>query len=122
MADIPTSADRSSRIAELNDRCRQGLDSEARIVVTAACLAALAGAGGLDDELRAQAELLAAVRLYRFTPEDGADHRRGEVVVRGRIIRFVIDYYDRSLEWGSEDPADPDVTMRVMTILLPEDD
>lgn len=122
MADIPTLTDRSSRIAALNDLCRQGLDSEARIVVTASCLAALAGAGGLDDELSAQVELLAAVRLHRFTLEDGADRRRGEVLVRGRIIRFVIDYYDRSLEWGSEDPADPDVTTRVMTILLPEDD
>lgn len=122
MADATIVTDRLSRIAELNDRCRAGLDPKARIVVTAACLAALAGEGGLDDEICAQVELLVAIRLCCFTPEDKADHRRGEVVVRGRIVRFVIDYYDSSLERGSEDPADPDVTTRVMTIMLPEDD
>ncbi|MEL0253528.1 MAG: DUF3768 domain-containing protein, partial [Novosphingobium sp.] len=41
---------------------------------------------------------------------------------QGRQIRFAIDYYDGSIEWGSENPADPDVTTRVMTIMLPEDD
>jgi hypothetical protein len=32
-----------------------------------------------------------------------------------------IDCYDRDLVWGSPDPADPAVTRRVVTILLPED-
>ena len=27
-------------------------------------------------------------------------------------------YYDRALDFGSPDPADPDVTARVLTILL----
>ncbi|WP_412457945.1 DUF3768 domain-containing protein [Sphingobium yanoikuyae] len=31
-------------------------------------------------------------------------------------------YYDPSLEWGSEDPADAAKTIRVMTIMLPSDD
>jgi len=29
-----------------------------------------------------------------------------------------IDYYDRSLEYGSNDPADPSQTVRVLTIML----
>ena len=41
---------------------------------------------------------------------------------QGRPIRFAIDYYDRALECGSQDPADPEITIRVMTIMLPEDD
>ncbi|HEX3871384.1 MAG TPA: DUF3768 domain-containing protein [Pirellulales bacterium] len=32
-------------------------------------------------------------------------------------ILFKIDYYDRDMEFGSEDPADPQKTTRVMTIL-----
>ena len=108
--------DQLSRIAELNDRCRHGLDPTARLVITAACVAAFAG------DLSAQAELLAAIRGYAFTRDDGPERSRGEFTVRGHAVRFAIDYYDRALGWGSEDPGDPHVTTRVMTIMLPEDD
>jgi hypothetical protein len=30
-------------------------------------------------------------------------------------------YFDADLQYGSDDPADPAVTTRVLTILLPED-
>jgi hypothetical protein len=43
-------------------------------------------------------------------------------MVCGTKVRFTIDYCDPSLEWGSEDPADAHATVRVMTIMLPEDD
>ena len=33
----------------------------------------------------------------------------------------MIDYYDRSLEFHSPDPADPSVTIRVLTIMHVED-
>jgi len=31
---------------------------------------------------------------------------------------FKIDYYDKTLEWGSEDPSDPEKTTRVMILML----
>ena len=114
--------DRMSRIAALNDRCRQGLDPTGRIVITAACLATFAGEGGKVAQILAQAELMAAIRRYVFRPEDGRERARGDLFVAGHAIRFTIDYYDLPLEWGSEDPADPLVTVRVMTIMLPSDD
>jgi hypothetical protein len=114
--------DQLSRIAMLNDRCRLGLDRHARIVITATCLAALAGEAGLTGEMVAQAEAVAAIRRYIFKPEDGPERSRGKMMIRGRTVRFKIDYYDRSLEWGSEDPGDPLVTTRVVTIMLPGDD
>lgn len=114
--------DQTRRIAILNDRCRQGFDRTARIVITAACLAALAGEGGMAGQILAQAEVMAAIRRYVFKPEDGSERARGDLVVAGHPVRFTIDYYDLSLEWGSEDPADPLVTTRVMTIMLPSDD
>ncbi len=114
--------DQTFRIAMLNDRCRQGFDRSARVVITAACLATLAGEGGTASEILAQAEVMAAIRRYVFKPEDGCERARGDLVVAGHAVRFMIDYYDLSLEWGSEDPADPLATTRVMTIMLPSDD
>ena len=78
---------------------------------------------GLMDVVNfAHGELLMAIDRCAFAADERDERRRGEVLFRGRAIRFAIDYYDRSLEWGSEDPGDPDVTTRVMTIMLPEDD
>jgi len=114
--------DTLSRIAMLNDRVRLGLDRNARIVITATCLATLAGDGGIVSEALAQAEILGAIRRYVFTAQDGPERARGEFAVGTTTVRFKIDYYDPSLEWGSEDPADAAVTTRVLTIMLPGDD
>ncbi|RVT39197.1 DUF3768 domain-containing protein [Sphingobium algorifonticola] len=111
---------REDQIARLNDRCRQGLDPTARIVVTRTCLARLAGDEPLGEVL-AQAELLASVRRYAFKPGDGPERDFGAFDLRGERILFKIDYYDMALAFGSEDPADASVTKRVLTIMLAED-
>jgi hypothetical protein len=36
----------------------------------------------------------------------------------GRRIFWKIDYYDRALHHGGEDPSDPGQTARVLTIML----
>lgn len=46
------------------------------------------------------------------------EHDFGMVRIEGRSVYFKIDYYDRAMQYGSENPADPAVTMRVLTILL----
>ena len=46
----------TERIARLNDRCRQGLDANARIMVTRNCLARLSGEGEGIAEILAQLE------------------------------------------------------------------
>lgn len=119
MDSITGLASRSDAIGRLNDRCRQGYDRTARIVVTRACLGALA-----DDTLAAQAvaqaTLLQAIRRHRFA--DGDQVRdRGDFLVTGIRVYFTIDCYDRNLEYGSEDPADASVTCRVLTIMLRDD-
>ena len=45
----------------------------------------------------------------------------GSLTVEGTKLYFKIDYYDALERYGSEDPADPAVTTRVLTILLPEE-
>ena len=49
------------------------------------------------------------------------EHDFGSFEDKGTTIVFKIDYYDRSLEHGSPDPADPSVTERVITIMLAEE-
>ena len=39
----------------------------------------------------------------------------------GTLIYWKIDYYAKAVEWGCPDPADPEVTTRVLTILLAEE-
>lgn len=111
-----------TRIAARNDRVRLGLDRNARIVITATCLATLAGDDRVVSQALAQAEVFGAIRRYVFTPQDGPERARGEFTVGHTAVRFKIDYYDLSLEWGSQNPADAAATTRVMTIMLPGDD
>jgi Protein of unknown function (DUF3768) len=46
------------------------------------------------------------------------EHDFGSFELDGIKLFWKIDYYDRELEWGSPEPADPAVTRRVLTILL----
>ena len=49
------------------------------------------------------------------------EHDYGTVTVEGIKVYWKIDYYDRQLQYGSPDAANPDVTTRVMTIYLPSE-
>lgn len=115
-----TSLTRAGTIARLNDRCRLGHDRTARTLITRNCLATIAG-GSTAEGLLAQARLLKAIRRHRFADDDRGPHDRGKVEFDGLDVFFAIDAYDLALEYGSEDPADASVTIRVMTIMLRED-
>jgi hypothetical protein len=56
--------------------------------------------------------------------EDNDPHREhdfGQVEAGGFKLFWKIDYYDKKVKYGSEDPADPELTHRVMTIMLAEE-
>jgi hypothetical protein len=46
------------------------------------------------------------------------EHDFGNFEVAGWKFFWKIDYYDANVEFGSEDPADPKITTRVLTIML----
>lgn len=46
------------------------------------------------------------------------EHDFGALTFNGQKLFWKIDYYDRSLAFGSPNASDPTVTMRVLTIML----
>ncbi|EPR11100.1 hypothetical protein M527_03235 [Sphingobium indicum IP26] len=116
---------RIDRIAALNDSLRRSICSPGRnqIVMTAG-VAALVGDVSLFRGFRRRAEILRTVRNYdSFNPDNDplGEHDFGRFEYDSAILYWKIDYYDRELAWGSPDPANPDVTTRVLTILLAEE-
>jgi hypothetical protein len=68
-----------------------------------------------------QAEIFNKVRDYdNFIPDNDpyGEHDFGTVTVSGTKCFWKIDYYDNKMEFGSEDPTNPNVTTRVLTIML----
>ena len=49
------------------------------------------------------------------------EHDFGILEVEGQKVLWKIDAYDHDLRYGSEDPADPALTLRVLTLYLPEE-
>jgi Protein of unknown function (DUF3768) len=69
-------------------------------------------------------EIIEMVREYRnFTPQNdpNGEHDFGSFEYDDLLIYWKIDYYDASGEWASDDPANPDKTTRVLTIMLSDE-
>lgn len=49
------------------------------------------------------------------------EHDYGSFVYNGQKIMWKIDYYDRNLQYYSENPEDVNKTIRVMTVMLAEE-
>jgi hypothetical protein len=49
------------------------------------------------------------------------EHDFGSFDAEGHTIFFKIDYFDRNLKYLSPDPADPVVTVRVITVMLADE-
>src|SRR5688500_16122278 len=105
---------RRALVRRLNDRLRrQHLGG--RIVITAGVHAL--GAEFLEAALKAVAE------FESFDDEDDTygEHDCAGLTVAGQRILFKVDYYDQTLTSGSPDPANPDVTTRILTVMLVEE-
>ncbi len=71
-----------------------------------------------------QSRVVEAVQSFTaFTADNDphGEHDFGAVTVDGCKVFWKIDYYDPTLQYGSEDPANPAVTKRVLTIMLAEE-
>jgi hypothetical protein len=117
---IDTLIPQAERIARLNDRVRHGLDRSARTVITHGVMAEFCDEH-VPSAIIAQAQIMREIRLHDFGEDAHGERDFGKITFRGRDIYFKIDYFDLSLEYGSEDPADASQTTRVLTIMLSEE-
>ncbi|GEO87535.1 MULTISPECIES: DUF3768 domain-containing protein [Alphaproteobacteria] len=104
----------TEQIRRLNDWLRMH-GSGGRIVMTA-------GIAALDDRMRAK--VVASVRSFNAFDDDNdphGEHDCARIEVEDLSVLFKIDYYDLSLSHHSADPSDPDVTCRVLTLMLAEE-
>ena len=67
-----------------------------------------------------RAVLEAVQHFTAFTPDNDphGEHDFALLQAAGEWVMFKIDYFDPTLTGHSEDPADPDLTLRVLTIML----
>ena len=113
MAGLTATCERTC-VRDRNDAFRRTFTG-GRVMVTA-------GVAALPD--RTRIAVLAAVRAFdRFDASNDPYHEHdfGAVAVEGVRVFWKIDAYDRELRFVSPDPADPTVTVRVLTIMLADE-
>ena len=102
---------RAIAIRELNDRLRT-TGRGGMVVLTD-------GVAALGPET--VATIFAAVRRFAdFNPDNDpwGEHDCAVLTINGIRVIWKIDYFDRSRRIHSPDPADPKVTVRVLTVML----
>jgi hypothetical protein len=80
-------------------------------------------AGREAKDLILQHRVLGAVRVAPIDPDNDpyGEADFGKVEVDGDEFFWKIEYYDFTMEFGSENPADPAITTRVLTIFYSHD-
>ena len=101
------------RVRDLNDTFRKTLDPTlGRMVLTA-------GVDALPSDVRAMAiRKVATFEVFDADNDPHGEHDFGSFDLAGDKFFWKIDYYDPKLEFGSDDPADPSKTTRVLTLMF----
>ncbi len=104
----------AAKIREINDAFRTTMTG-GRVMMTA-------GVDALPSDVKAMV-IRRVATFSEFTPDNDphGEHDFGAFTLAGRKFFFKLDYYDSAMEFGSEDPADPSKTTRVLTIMLAEE-
>jgi hypothetical protein len=113
MADAKTLST-SDRIRVLNDNFRSTFVG-GRVLTTASVA---------ELPVVSKARLFLAVQSFSdFTKDNDphGEHDFGSIELEGEKYFWKIDYYDEDCGFGSEDPADPSKTTRVLTIMCADE-
>ena len=102
------------KIRALNDAFRTTMTG-GRVMMTA-------GVDTLPSDVKAMV-IRRVATFSEFTADNDphGEHDFGNFTLASRKFFFKIDAYDADMRFGSEDPADPAKTTRVLTIMLAEE-
>lgn len=113
-SDTASQEARRARIRELNDQLRTRLTG-GRSTMTI-------GVQSLGQRFINKA--VVAMQAFNAFDKDNdphGEHGFGQFEVDGHRLFFKIDYYSPDMTQGSDDPADPAKTIRVLTLMLAEE-
>ena len=121
--------DRNAVIAEQNDLVRAALaDPEAFKQVNEQGIEfKLVWTPGINDaflqtvKIKLLAKAIAAFDAFEADDDPYQQRDFAALEVEGTKVYFKLDYYNRTMDGGSEDPADPAQTVRVLTVMLPSE-
>lgn len=102
---------RAEAIAQLNDNLRK--TGEGGTIVVTRGVSSLKG-----FDRRALTAALAAYDSFDADNDPHGERDFGDLKLFDADLLWKIDYYDKDRKFGSDDPADPNVTTRVLTIML----
>ena len=110
-------------IAQQNDAFRTSVTASVKAPgVPPGKLVMTAGIAAQSGEFRAA--LIGALIAFDAFDTDSDPyglHEMGVLKIEGESVWFKFDFYDENFEYGSEAPADPARTRRVLTLLFPSE-
>lgn len=114
---MPSSeVDHTIRIRELNDLARKAPDfGKCRLIFTPGI------AFMTEDDKTAVMKQVSEFNTFTTDDDPYGEHDFGAFTYNGERIFWKIDYYDDTLEFGSDAPWNPAVTTRVLTVMLAEE-
>src|SRR5712691_2712057 len=104
----------AEKIRALNDAFRTTMIG-GRVMMTT-------GVDALPSDVKAMV-IRRVATFSDFSPDNDphGEHDFGNFTLAGRKFFWKIDAYDADMRFGSEDPADPAKTTRILTIMLAEE-
>jgi hypothetical protein len=104
----------TDRIRMLNDELRQHLLGGGAVMTPGIAALGVEAVNRLIQTIATFDDFCTANDPY-------SEHDFGVFDFDGTPVMFKIDYYDKNLTFHSPDPADPNVTERVITLMLAEE-
>lgn len=109
---------KSEQIAKLNDAFRKSIFNQphGRVLMTSGLRSVFNGGAILS--------IFEYVKDFNDFQEENdpyGEHDFGAFTYQDERIIWKFDYYDQAFEYHSADPANPDITNRVLTIMLGSD-
>jgi hypothetical protein len=100
----------------------RALNDAFRTTMTGGKVLLTAGVNALPSDVKAMV-IRRVVTFSDFNEENDPhqEHDFGSFTLAGWKFFFKTDYYDSNMEFGSDDPADPSKTTRVLTIMFAEE-